>query len=313
VCARGLGAHVLGTRPDDRLFSASKLFFAYGLGNGLYYPADAGASAVLYQGRATPAALIDQIARHRPTIFFAVPTVYAQLCAALEAGAGADLASLRLCLSAGETLPPVLFERWRARTGLEILDGLGSTEACQTFVSNRPGACRPGSCGLPVPGYEVRVDAPPGEIGDLLVRGDSIMAGYWDRDDATRKVLDGEWLRTGDKVHLDDDGFVWHAGRVDDLLKVSGQWVSPIEVERVLSDHPAVLECGVVGRKDADGLVRPHAVVVARRGATLRAEELLRFAAMRLPHHKIPRSVSLVEALPRTATGKLRRFLLRDL
>jgi benzoate-CoA ligase family protein len=275
---------------------------------------------VLFPGRPTPEAVFEQVRRHRPTLFFGVPTAYAQMLAAIERGAGADFASVRLCASAGESLPATIFERWREATGLEILDGIGSTEICHIFTSNRPGAVRPGSSGLPVPGYALRVvdeagaDAADGQIGDLLVSGDSTMALYWNKPEATKRTLAGDWIRTGDKYRRDRDGFFWHAGRSDDMLKVSGIWVSPVEVESALVGHPEVLECAVVGREDSDGLTKAHAFVALRPGAapgeTL-VETLRVFARERLEPHKCPRWITFVPELPKTATGKVQRFLLR--
>lgn len=319
VCSRTYGESVLATRPEDRCFSVAKLFFAYGLGNAQYFPYDAGASCVLYPGRPTPEAVFDQIRRHRPTIFFGVPTAYAQMLAAMERGVPADFSSVRACASAGEALPAALFERWRERTGLEIYDGIGSTEACHMFLSNRPGAVRAGSSGKPVPGYGLRIvdesgaDVRQEEVGDLLVRGDSTMAFYWNKHEATKRTLRGEWISTGDKYRRDADGFFWHAGRSDDMLKVGGLWVSPVEVEAALIAHPSVLECAVVGQEDADGLVKPHAFVAARPGAQTSGlpAALRAFAKERLEPYKCPRWVTLLPELPKTATGKIQRFLLR--
>jgi len=320
ICARTYGETVLGIRSTDRCFSVAKLFFAYGLGNAQYFPLDVAASAVLYPGRPTPEAVFDQVRRHRPTLFFGVPTGYGQMLAAMERGLEADFSSVRACASAGEALPPSLFERWRERTGLEIWDGIGSTEACHMFVSNRPGAVRPGSSGRPVEGYAARIvneagaETAPEEIGDLLVRGDSVMALYWNKHEATKATLQGEWLRTGDKYRRDADGFYWHAGRSDDMLKVGGIWVSPVEVEATLVSHPSVLECAVVGRRDADGLVKPHAFVAVRPGMPAEAlpEALRAFAKERLEPYKCPRWVTIVAELPKTATGKIQRFRLRE-
>ncbi len=320
VCSRTYGEHVLGTRPEDRCFSVAKLFFAYGLGNAQYFPFDAGASCVLYAGRPTPEAVFEQVRRHRPTLFFGVPTAYAQMLAAMERGASADFSSVRQCASAGEALPASLFERWHGATGLAILDGIGSTEACHMFLSNRAGALRAGSSGQPIPGYDVRIideagrDSPEGEIGDLLVRGDSVMAFYWNRHEATKRTLEGDWIRTGDKYRRDAEGFYWHAGRSDDMLKVSGLWVSPVEVEAALIAHPSVLECAVVGQEDGDDLVKPHAFVALRPGADADgvAESLQAFARERLEPFKCPRWVTVVDELPKTATGKIQRFLLRE-
>jgi 4-hydroxybenzoate-CoA ligase len=319
VCCRTYGEQVLRIRPEDRCFSIAKLFFAYGLGNGQYFPYDVGASAVLYPGRPTPEAVFDQVRRHRPTLFFGVPTAYAQLLAAMERGSPADFSSVRLCASAGEALPASVFARWRDRTGLEIFDGIGSTEICHMFLSNRAGALRAGSSGVPVSGYEVRILDESGrataadEIGDLLVKGDSTMAFYWNKHEATKRTLQGEWIRTGDKYRRDADGFYWHAGRSDDMLKVGGQWVSPVEVEAALIAHPAVLECAVIGEEDSDGLVKPRAFVALRDQAQPPgiAEALLAFACERLEAYKRPRWITFVPELPKTATGKIQRYLLR--
>ena len=319
VCSATYAEQVLGIRADDRCFSVAKLFFAYGLGNAQYFPMHAGAAGVLFGGRPTPEAVFEQVGRHRPTLFFAVPTAYAQMLAAMDRGAGVDFSSVRLCVSAGESLPASLFQRWRERTGTEILDGIGSTEICHIFLSNRAGQVRPGSSGRPVPGYDLRVaaedggEAPRGEIGDLLVRGDSTMALYWNKHEATRRTLLGEWIRTGDKYRRDEDGYYWHAGRSDDMLKVGGIWVSPVEIESVLIAHPAVLECAVVGREDGDGLVKPHAFVVLREGAGTpeREAELQAYVKERLARYKYPRWVSFAPELPKTATGKIKRFVLR--
>ena len=321
ICCRTYGEQVLRTRPDDRCFSIAKLFFAYGLGNAQYFPFDMGARAILFPGRPTPEAVFEQVRRHRPTLFFGVPTAYAQLLAAMERGAAADFTSVRLCASAGEALPASVFERWREKTGLEIFDGIGSTEICHMFLSNRAGAVRAGSSGTPVSGYEVRIadesgrEAATGEIGDLLVKGDSTMAFYWNKHEATKRTVKGDWIQTGDKYRRDADGFYWHAGRTDDMLKVGGQWVSPVEVEAALIAHPAVLECAVVGQEDADGLVKPHAFVALRAeaggdedlGKTLQA-----FAREKLEPFKCPRWVTFVPELPKTATGKIQRYLLRS-
>ena len=320
VCSRTYGEQVLRIREDDRCFSVAKLFFAYGLGNAGYFPFDVGASAVLFAGRPTPEAVLDQVRRHRPTLFFGVPTAYVHLLAAMERGAPSDFPSVRLCASAGESLPATVFERWRERTGVEIFDGIGSTETCHMFLSNQRGAVRAGSSGKEIPGYDVRIvddsgaETPAGEIGDLLVRGDSTMGFYWNRHEATKRTLQGDWIRTGDKYRRDADGFYWHAGRSDDMLKVAGQWVSPVEVEAALSAHPGVLECAVVGEEDADGLVKSHAFVAPRPGAATDglAESLKAFAEEKLEPFKRPRWITFVPELPRTATGKVQRYLLRQ-
>jgi benzoate-CoA ligase len=323
ICCETYGKHVLGIGPDDRCFSVAKLFFAYGLGNAQYFPFHVGASAVLFAGRPTPEAVFEQVRRHRPSLFFGVPTAYASMLAAMEGGvAGADFSSVRACASAGESLPAAIFERFKARTGREILDGIGSTEICHIFLSNRAGACRPASTGKPVPGYDVRLvdetgsDVPRGELGDLLVRGDSIAAMYWNKHEQTKHTIRGDWIRTGDKYWQDEDGYFFHGGRSDDMIKAGGIWVSPVEVEGALARHEAVLECAVVGTADADGLVKPHAFVKLRvtvaEGARGEMETTLKdFARTLLAPYKAPRWVTFVEELPKTATGKIQRFLLR--
>lgn len=311
---------VLEVGPEDRAFSVAKLFFAYGLGNALYFPLHVGGSAVLYPGRPTPDAVFEQVARHRPTLFYGVPTSYARMLDAIEKGADADFSSVRLCVSAGEALPAPLFRRWLDATSTEILDGIGSTEICHIFLSNRPGEVRPGSSGVPVPGYDVRIvdeagtDVEVDTVGDLLVRGDSTMALYWNRHEETKETLAGPWIRTGDKYRRDADGYFWHAGRTDDMLKVSGQWVSPVEIESTLMEHEAVLECAVAGETTPEGLVKPRAWVVLREGVEGPdlADALKEHVRSRLAAYKYPRRVTFVDALPKTATGKVRRYLLRE-
>ena len=320
ICLETYAKQVLGIRPTDRVYSAAKLFFAYGLGNALYFPMGVGAESVLFPRRPTPEAAFDVITRHRPTLFFAVPTLYAGMLAVKEAEARFDLSSLRLCVSAGESLPEELYLRWRERFGVEIIDGIGTTECLHMFISNRPGAVRPGSSGQVVPGYEaLLVDddgqpVPRGEIGSLRVRGDSTMAFYWNQHDKTKETLYGPWIATGDKYRLDDDGTFWYCGRSDDMLKVGGIWVSPVEVEAALVRHPAVLEAAVVGREDADGLVKPKAFVVLKEpgeaGDAL-AEELKAFVKDKIAAYKYPRWIEFLSELPKTATGKIQRFKLR--
>lgn len=320
ICCETYGRSILHVRPDDRCFSIAKLFFAYGLGNAQYFPFHVGGSAVLFEGRPTPEAVFAQVKRHRPTLFFGVPTAYANMLAAMDDGLEADFSSVRACGSAGEALPAALFERWRERTGLPILDGIGSTEICHIFLSSRPDALRAGSTGKAVPGYDLRLvdesgdDVPHGELGDLLVRGDSTMACYWNKHEATKHTLRGDWIRTGDKYLRDEDGFYFHGGRSDDMLKAGGIWVSPVEVEGVLLEHASVLECAVVGGEDDDGLVKTHAYVAVRSGIVASPElgEALRaHAKSRLAPYKCPRWVTFVDQLPKTATGKIQRFLLR--
>ena len=320
VCTETYAREVLQLRPTDRVFSAAKLFFAYGLGNAGYFPMGVGAESVLYPHRATPEAVFEVISRFRPTLFFGVPTLYAGMLATKEAERRFDLSSLRLCVSAGEALPAEIYTRWRERFGVEIIDGIGTTEIGHIFLSNRPGAVRPGSSGTPVPGYEaVIVDdagqpVPPGEVGNLRVKGDSTMAYYWNQHEKTKATLFGHWIQTGDKYYQDRDGYFWYCGRADDMLKVGGIWVSPIEVEATLVGHPAVLEAAVVGHEDSDGLVKPKAFVVLKEPGTASealAGELQGFVKDRIAPYKYPRWIEFVAELPKTATGKIQRFKLR--
>ncbi len=320
VCTETYATQVLGMRETDRVFSAAKLFFAYGLGNAGYFPMGVGAESVLYPHRSTPEAVFEVITRHHPTLFFGVPTLYAGMLAVKEAERRFDLSSLRLCVSAGEALPAEIYTRWRERFGVEITDGIGTTEILHIFLSNRPGAVRPGSSGLPVPGYEAIIvdDAglpvAQGEIGNLRVKGDSTMASYWNKHEKTRETLYGHWIQTGDKYYRDRDGYFWYCGRADDMLKVGGIWVSPVEVEATLVGHPAVLEAAVVGREDSDRLVKPKAFVVLKEPASASPElgdELKRFVKDRIAPYKYPRWIEFVPELPKTATGKIQRFKLR--
>ena len=320
VCTETYATQVLGMRETDRVFSAAKLFFAYGLGNAGYFPMGVGAESVLYPHRPTPEAAFEVITRHRPTLFFGVPTLYAGMLAVKEAERRFDLSSLRLCVSAGEALPAEIYARWRERFGVEITDGIGTTETLHVFLSNRPGAVRPGSSGLPVPGYAAIIvdDAgqpvAQGEIGNLRVKGDSTMACYWNKHEKTRETLYGHWIQTGDKYYQDRDGYFWYCGRADDMLKVGGIWVSPVEVEAALVGHPAVLEAAVVGQEDSDRLIKPKAFVVLKELASASPElgdELKRFVKDRIAPYKYPRWVEFVPDLPKTATGKIQRFKLR--
>ena len=319
VTAERYARGVLGLGPGDRVLSAAKLFFAYGLGNSLTFPLALGAEVVLAPERATPEAMFELVAREQPTVFFGVPTLYAAMLA--HPGAPESLGRVRLCLSAGEALPAPLWERWRARFGVEILDGLGSTEMLHIFVSNRPGRARPGSSGEPVPGYAVRIvdedgrDVADGETGTLLAQGESAARGYHERPEQTAHTMFAPgWLRTGDAYRRDADGFYWSVGRTDDLLKVSGIYVSPFEVESLLAAHPAVLEAAVVGQPDEHGLTKPRAFVVLAPGAQAGdalARELQDYVKAKSAPHKYPRRVDFVAELPKTPTGKIRRHLLR--
>jgi benzoate-CoA ligase len=322
VCAELYAKGILGITAADRCFSVAKLFFAYGLGNALYCPLAVGATAILLPEHPTPLRVYSIIERYRPTLFFSVPTSYAMLLAHTRDKPDFDLSSIRHAVSAGEALPAPLFRRFKERFGVEILDGIGSTEILHIFITNRPGAVRPGSSGQLVPGYEARIvdeeDRPvaAGEIGNLLISGDSTCAYYWNHHEKSRATIEGRWIRTGDKYYVDEDGYYWYAGRTDDMLKPGGIWVSPIEIEAALVEHEAVLECAVVGREDDDGLTKPLAFVVLREGHEGTTElgwALQKFVRDRLPDYKRPRRVEFVPALPKTATGKIQRFKLRAL
>lgn len=314
-----VGQGVFGIGPDDLLFSVSKLHFAFGLGNSLYFPARVGAAALLLAERPDPLRILELIQAERPTLLFTVPTVYGRLLQVEDAARRFDLSSLRLCISSGEALPAALFHAWQECFGHELLDVVGSTEALHDFIANRPGRARPGSSGQVIPGYEVRLvdDAgrpvPPGTVGHLLVKGDSTAPCYWNRHEQSKSTMLGEWLRTGDMFYEDADGYLYFCGRSDDMLKVGGLWVAPAEVEACLVEHPAVLEAAVVGRDEA-GLTRPQAFCVlkagARGGAALEAE-LIAHVKARLAGYKAPRWVTFPAELPKTTTGKVQRFRLR--
>jgi len=312
---------VMEIGPNDRTFSVSKLFFAYGLGNAMYFPLAAGASTVLHADRPKPERVLQLIAQHRPTIFYSVPTFYALLLRAAESGTVADLSSVRLAVSAGEALPVEVFERFKKRFGLEILDAIGSTEMLHMFISGQPGQIRPGSCGTPLEHCDARIvdeqgrDVTVGEVGNLWVRGLSACSHYWNKAAATAASRHGDWLVTGDKFYRDADGYYFYCGRADDMLKVSGLWVSPTEVENILLGHPAVGEAAVVGRSDSAGLTRALAYVVPRppaTGADGLAAEIQGFVKSRLASYKCPDEIRFVRELPKTATGKIQRFRLRE-
>jgi benzoate-CoA ligase family protein len=318
-CCRGIAEGVLGITSSDRLFSAAKLFHAYGLGNSLFFAFWTGASSVLFSGRSRPEAIFDVLQRTRPTVFFGVPTLFAAMLSADEA-ARLDLLSLRCCMSAAEPLAPELFERWKARFGSEILDGIGSTEMLHTYLSARRGCVKPGSVGTPVDGYEVKIvdergePVPAGEPGDLLVKGASRAASYWNRPDETMQRMQDGWFWTGDKFLVDSDGYYWYLGRSDDMFKVSGEWVSPSEIEGLLIEHPDVLECAVVPWRDDSDVVRTKACVVLRKGRTGSDQliaDLQQHVRMRTSHYKCPRIVEFLTELPKTATGKIQRYKLR--
>ncbi len=320
--SRNYAHGVLGLREDDVTFSVSKLFFAYGLGNGMYFPLSAGAKTVLNPHRTKLEHVTELVTRYRPTVFFAVPTFYAAvLRAAEEKDSSVDFSSVRRCVSAGETLPAEIFERWKRKFGIEILDGIGSTEMLHIFISSRAGKCKPGSCGFPVPGYEVKIvdDAGEpvrdGEIGNLWVRGASAFAEYWRIPELTARTKRGEWVVTGDKFVREPDGYYQYCGRADDMLKVAGMWVSPMEVENTLLGHPLVAESAVVGETDARGLMYSVAYVVLRAetgGSEKLAAEICEHVKARLVSYKVPRDVRFCSELPKTVTGKIQRFILRE-
>ena len=310
----------VGYEPDDVTISVPKLYFGYATGCNLLFPFSVGACAVLFPEHPTPEVLFRLIAEHRPTILVNVPSMITQLLDADDA-AERDLSCLRFATSAGEALPPAMYERWRQVFGVELLDGLGTAEMWHIFVTNRPDDVRPGTLGRPVEGFDVRVrddegnDLPPGEVGRLWVRGGSRGLGYWQDLDRTVEAFRGEWFVGGDLVSMDEDGYVTYTGRGDDALKVKGKWFAPAELEGVLLEHPAVESCAVVGVRDEDGLTKPVAVVVAEgeQDADAFAEELTQWALDRLEAYKHPRRVVVVEDLPRTHLGKVDRSAIRDL
>ena len=310
---------VLGIEESDVVYSVAKLFFAYGLGNSLTFPLAVGATAVLVSSWAKPADVFATMRRHRPTIFYGVPTLYAAMLASAELPRREQL-NLRRCVSAGEALPQHVGQRWSAHFGVDILDGLGSTEMLQMYLSNRPGEVRYGSAGKAVPGYKLRIvddqgaAVAQGEIGELQVCGPSAALGYWNNCEKTRATFVGPWVRSGDKFSVDVDGYYVYAGRSDDMLKVSGIYVSPIEVESALISHLAVLEAAVVGCEDAEGLTKPAAMIVLKPGIAASealAEELKKHVKNVIAPYKYPRWIYFVDELPKTATGKIQRFKLR--
>ena len=319
--AKLFGQGILGIHENDVVHSASKLFFAYGLGNAMSFPLSVGATAVLWPHRPSPEGVFETMRRHRPTIFYGVPSLYTALLSHHEICKGAGSDRLRICVSAGEALPAHIGERWRDTVGVDVLDGLGSTEMLNTFLSNRPTDIRYGSTGKPVPGYDARIvdengrDLGTDEIGELIVRGPSAGEGYWNQREKSRRTFAGEWTHTGDKYRRDAEGYYYYCGRTDDMFKVSGMWVSPFDVEAALVSHEAVLEAAVIGKEDADGLIKPKAFIVLKNG--FKADDLL---LETLKVHvkdkagpwKFPRWIELRSNLPRTATGKLQRFKLRE-
>jgi benzoate-CoA ligase len=312
---------VLGVGEDDVIYSSAKLFFAYGLGNSLSFPLTIGATSVLYFGRPSVKAVSEILQKFRPTIFCAVPTLFASLLASSDSP-GKEPLSLRLCTSAGEALPEHLARTWVACTGVEIVDGIGSTEMLHIFISNRPGSPRYGTTGQPVPGYQARIldelgqEVAAGEMGELYVSGPTAAAGYWNNQSKTRSTFRGEWVKTGDRFRQNAEGDYIYCGRSDEMLKVSGMWVSPTEIESVLLSHQDVLEAAVVGAPDENGLMKPKAYVVVKAEAGEGAEligEFSRLLREHLPPYKCPQWIEIVDQLPKTASGKIRRNVLRSI
>ena len=320
-CCELYARPVLGVGPDDISISVSKLFHAYGLGNGLMFPFRVGGATVLYPDVPRPVPFLAAADRHQVTLFYGVPTFYAAALAIPEIEKRYPLRSLRLCVSAGEPLPAALFLRWKERYGVEILDGIGSTEVLHIYISSRSGEVKPGSTGKPVGGYDVKIvdeegnELPPGHTGTLLVRGESTTPFFWNKHERTKQLLQGEWFNTGDRWYRDEEGYFWYAGRADDAFKCRGEWVEPVEIENVLIEHEAVLESGVIGARDRDGLDKPLAYVVLKTGfqaSAELAEELKNFVRQKLAGYKVPAWIRFVEELPKTAAGKIQRYKLRE-
>jgi 4-hydroxybenzoate-CoA ligase len=321
VTADTYGAQVLGIRPDDLMFSAAKAFHAYGLGNSLTFPMSVGAATIFLPDRPTPDAVLNVMQRHNPSLFGGVPTLYGGLLANPMIRPGAGSTRLRACISAGEALPADIGARWKSMVGVDILDGIGSTEMLHIFISNTPKDIRYGSSGKPVPGYEAQIISehgtrvPNGEPGELVVRGNSAAEGYWNQRAKSRRTFQGEWTYTGDTYTRDQEGYFRFQGRSDEMLKVSGVWVSPFEVEEALISHPAVLEAAVIGRQDRNHLVKPKAFVILRDPAAATdtlIQELQSHVKDRIGVWKYPRWIEFVDTLPKTATGKIQRFRLRE-
>jgi 4-hydroxybenzoate-CoA ligase len=313
------GARVLRIAETDTVYSAAKLFFAYGLGNGMSFPMSVGATSVLYNARPTPDIVTDILAAEKPTVFCGVPTLYAALIHKWESDGAHPNTPLRTCISAGEALPAEIGRKWHGLWGIDIMDGVGSTEMLHIFLSNGPGDVEYGTSGIAVPGYDLRLvtetgeEAAPGELGELLVRGASAAADYWNQRGKSRATFEGEWTRTGDKYERTESGRYVYCGRTDDMFKVSGIWVSPFEVEQALVTHPGVLEAAVVARRDEDGLEKPAAFVVLKPGQDPGvADELKALVKDSIGQWKYPRWIEVVDDLPKTATGKIQRFKLRD-
>jgi 4-hydroxybenzoate-CoA ligase len=319
--ARLCGQQCLGVRGDDVVFSAAKLFFAYGLGNSMSFPMSVGGTSVLLAERPTPESVFRVMKEYQPTLFFGAPTLYAALLAHPQATPANGSQRLRLCVSAGEALPADIGKAFKARFGVDILDGVGSTEMLHQYVCNSPGDLRYGTSGKPVPGYSIRLvdeqgkDVPDGEVGEMLVRGPSAGEGYWNQRDKSRATFEGGWTRSGDKYTRDADGYYIYQGRTDDMFKVSGIWVSPFEVESALIGHEAVLEAAVVPKEDSDGLLKPKAFIVLKPGKSAAnglQDALKEQVKAKAGPWKYPRWIEIVDTLPKTATGKIQRYKLRD-
>jgi len=319
--AKLFGQDVLAIGEDDICYSAAKIFFAYGLGNAMTFPMSVGATTLLLPGRPTPDAVIDIMRTHNPTLFFGVPTLFTALLAHPDLDRGAGSQALRLSVSAGEALPRDIGERWQAKVGSDILDGIGSTEMLHIFVSNRPDRITYGASGVPVPGYEARIvddngqDLGNGEIGELVVKGPSSGDGYWNQHAKSSSTFVGPWTHTGDKYRREADGLYYYCGRTDDMFKVSGIWVSPFDVESALVTHDAVLEAAVVGHEDADGLLKPKAFLILNAGVDASDtlfEELKEHVKAVAGPWKYPRWIEVRDEFPKTATGKIQRFKLRE-
>jgi len=323
VCAELYAKNILKITENDRFFSVAKLFFAYGMGNGMYFSLSVGATSILWPGSPSPPNIFSVIEEHKPTLFFSVPSNYSTLLSYQREGGGPDfdLSTIRYAVSAGEALPAAIYHRFKERFKVEILDAIGSTEALHMFIANRPGAARPGSSGQILPGYEARIvdenglDVPDGEIGSLLIKGDAICSCYWNQHEKTKETIQGHWIRTGDKYYRDPDGYYWYVGRNDDMMKVKGMWVSPVEIENVLMEHPMVQEAAAIGSPDGNQLVKPAAYLVLKQEAKntpQMLEEIRQHVLGKLAAYKCPQTFEVVAELPKTATGKIQRYKLRE-
>jgi len=316
---RSYSQNVLRLTGDDRIFSSSRMFFAYGLGNSLSFPLAAGATVLLDTDKATAQHVARLLVERSPTVFFGVPAVYLSLLELHNSGGHVDFSHVRLCVSAGEALPAKIFDDWRREFGHTILDGIGSTEMLHIFISNREGEARAGSSGTVVSGYKASLlddggdEVGAGQLGNLWVQGPSATTGYWNRPELTEQTIRDGWVRTGDIYSRDEEGFFYHIGRSDDCFKVHGLWVSPIEVESVLISHPSVFEAAVISASDERGLATARAYVVIRQGERGDAlkEEIRKFAGSRLPQYKVPSQIEFIDEMPRTSTGKIQRYRLR--